>query len=568
MFVVFEGIDGSGKTTLSNRLAEDLRRKGYTAAHVREGGKFASTVTQAIRELGRDARNLAMTPFTELLLYAARDRQLLEEATLPALHCTDVVIADRFLYTAEVLACHGRGLARSEVRPIVEAAAKGIKPDLVILVDVDPQVARARRRVAKIVTPDPKPGSRKGLSGVGLQHRLREGYRELAAQEPERWLVVDNTEADLDDLAASVLALVERALRDGTREAIHHTARPTRAGTQATGTPEEALVAYLGWIDRRSPAEPHLAAYFLSGLSGPGFDERRRALAMRAPEVIAYGLRGMNDACSWQLRRELLPLAPRSVARSLSAVVFDSEEAWSLRQRLLPLVPADVLASLDGRDDARSWAMRDEHYGREPAAVVESLKRLGSARAWVLRDRWLRDRKTLGDAVVSAYAHETDKVICASLSGLDDERAWELRKEARAHAPVAALDSISVLTSERAWKWRERHLHLATKVVMRTVTGLDDPRAWAMRQAVASSCKEALDSMVGLDGAAAWAIREACLDVWPSTVVKSLGELATCSRGRDLVMRQLRRHPGNISLWKHAASLRAETFARGQAAAG
>src|SRR5512135_2353897 len=110
MFVVFEGIDGGGKTTLSSMVAAQLRARGLTVEHVREGGKFASAVTQAMRELGRDARNLAMTPKSELMLYLTREVQLFEEATRPALARADVVIADRYVYTAEVLAVNGRGL--------------------------------------------------------------------------------------------------------------------------------------------------------------------------------------------------------------------------------------------------------------------------------------------------------------------------------------------------------------------------------------------------------------------------------------------------------------------------
>ena len=62
MFIAFEGIDGSGKTTLSNRVAATLRERGLTVEHAREGGLFASRVTQAIRDLCRDARNLALVP--------------------------------------------------------------------------------------------------------------------------------------------------------------------------------------------------------------------------------------------------------------------------------------------------------------------------------------------------------------------------------------------------------------------------------------------------------------------------------------------------------------------------
>src|SRR3954469_20620940 len=104
MFIVFEGIDGSGKTTISNRVAEVLREQGATVRHVREGGRFASAVTQSIRDLCRDARNVALSPRAELLLYLAREVQLLDEALAPALSECDVVIADRFIYTADVLA--------------------------------------------------------------------------------------------------------------------------------------------------------------------------------------------------------------------------------------------------------------------------------------------------------------------------------------------------------------------------------------------------------------------------------------------------------------------------------
>ncbi|MCX5745302.1 MAG: dTMP kinase [Proteobacteria bacterium] len=215
MFVVFEGIDGGGKTTLSNLVAGLLRARGLVVEHVREGGKFASNVTQAMRELGRDARNLALTPRAELMLYLTREVQLLEEATRPALGRADVVIADRYVYTAEALAVFGRGMPADEVAPLVTAAAGGLIPDVVVLVDVDPHVARARRQVSKLFTPDDKPPSRKGLAGTALQHRLRAGYRALGAAAPERWIVVDNTEADLQAMAVALADAIGHARQDG-----------------------------------------------------------------------------------------------------------------------------------------------------------------------------------------------------------------------------------------------------------------------------------------------------------------------------------------------------------------
>ena len=83
MFVVFEGIDGSGKTTLSNKVAAALHARGLPVRHIRAEGKYASTVSEAIRELGRDARNLELVPEAELLLYVARDVQLIGAGGAP-----------------------------------------------------------------------------------------------------------------------------------------------------------------------------------------------------------------------------------------------------------------------------------------------------------------------------------------------------------------------------------------------------------------------------------------------------------------------------------------------------
>lgn len=230
MLVVFEGIDGSGKTTLSNRVAAELRRAGRSVRHAREGGQFASRVTQAIRDVCRDARNLALAPRTELLLYVAREVQLLEEIVRPALSEADVVIADRFIYTAEVLAQHGRGLPAEVVGPIIAAArASGdkrlpaIEPDMVVLVDVDPSVARGRRKIAKIVASDRRSPSRKGLAGSGMQIRLRDGYRALAARDPRRWIVLDNSDADVDAQVARITALILSAQANGVGPAIAET---------------------------------------------------------------------------------------------------------------------------------------------------------------------------------------------------------------------------------------------------------------------------------------------------------------------------------------------------------
>ncbi|MEM9492458.1 MAG: hypothetical protein AAGC55_25145 [Myxococcota bacterium] len=121
--------------------------------------------------------------------------------------------------------------------------------------------------------------------------------------------------------------------------------------------------------------------------------------------------------------------------------------------------------------------------------------------------------------------------------------------------PIAALRSLYGLDDKRSWQMRTSYAARAPKVVLRTIDGMTQPRAHALRATHARSVKEALDSMVGLDDAPSWALRAECLDIWPSTVVKSLGDLGLSERGRSLALRALARYPDNISLLKHMARL-------------
>ena len=547
-FVVFEGIDGGGKTTLSNLVAGLLRQRGLVVEHVREGGKFASAVTQAMRELGRDARNLAMTPRAELMLYLTREVQLLEEATRPALGRADIVLADRYVYTAETLAVHGRGMELAQVAPLVEAAAAGLWPELAVLVDVDPHVARARRRASKLVAPDAKPPSRKGLAGTALQHRLREGYRALAARDPERWIVVDNTEADLHAMAEALADIVEHTHRAKRRGPFTPPAN-TPAPLTATD-PAAAQAALLAWIDRRSAREPALAAYFLDGVPGPEFDARREALATRAPAVVAAGLRWLDDASAWRLRHALADVSPGQVARSLASPAGARPEAEALLSKLAPLAPLEVAAALWGRDDEVAWRLRAELPGD---AAMLSVAAVPGERAWAVRDRWLAGRGGLAriDEVASAT------VACLGVEAVGDPRAWEVRKAMRQVAPVAALDAVYLLDDERAWKWRERGVVRAPKIVMRSLGQSTDSRAWALRAKVAAHCEETFASILGLDDEAAWALREARAGAWPWAVVRSLGALAAAERGRAMIARALADAPGDVALWRHVAVVQA-----------
>ncbi|HEX2882375.1 MAG TPA: dTMP kinase [Polyangiaceae bacterium] len=552
MFVVFEGIDGSGKTTISNQVAERLTAGGLRVKHLRAGGEFASLVTQAIRELGRDARNFELEPSAEFLLYLARDVQLLQQILRPALAEHDVVIADRSFYTAQVLGQYGRHLPQQWVDAMLEPTTRSFVPELVVLVDVDPKLARARRKTSKLIAKIKKPPSRKGLAGVGLQYRLREGYLQLASKSPERWAVLRN-EGTLE----SAIERITKLVSEGQRGRLHAALQQFRSAsttklTRVEGitTPKQAFDALLQWADVHGAHEPHVAAYMTSGLWGDGLDARRRVWAQQAPEATLVAATGLDDACSWELREQLLDAHPRFVAQTLNGFEPEHARAKLLRERLIEAAPAEVLQSVSGADDAGSWALRERLFATAPDAVVGSLSGLSSERAWRLREAWLPRR---GHSLDEDY--ETARIALKSISRVGGPQAWQWRTAAYKVAPVAALASIKSLDDAESWQWRRRFLHYAPKIVMATLTRMLQVEAWSMRREVAQDCKEAIDSISKLDEEEAWRLRDACKDTWPSTVVKSLGPLADGARGSELLTRQLKRHSDSLSLLQHAAAI-------------
>jgi dTMP kinase len=563
MFVVFEGIDGSGKTTISNRVAKKLRKRGIGVEHVREGGEFSSPFMRAIREFGKDKRNLELLPLSELLLYAAREAQLLNDTVRPALAACDVVFADRYLASYEVLACDGRGLSAASVRPILDAVADGLWPDLTVLINVDPHVARARKRVGKIrERADGRgkegTGSRKGLGGVGVQHRLYRGYLELARRQPDRWLVVDNTDADLDATVARIVDAVA-AVHAGTPvpQVTEAGRGKDRAPLLATVSPTlaDAERAFFRFVEERARTEPHTAAYFLSGMDDDRAHEWRDRLAEEAASVLAYGLRGLGDERSWAFRRRLASRAPHFVARSLDGLAVEGPRAEAMRLEFVAAEPEAVLATVDGNDSPAAWAIRRQLAERFPDAALTTVKRIDSAEAWALRVAHLDRVGGEGGLADPAAAGP----LADSLRGLGGERAWQLRRACFAASPTVVLWSLSDLVDDEAWAWRARWAERAPKVVLRTFDGSEDPRAWDLRRAHGQRVKETIDSIVGLDSQEAWRLREACADAWPSTVVKTTVPLAAHPRSVPLCLRQLARHPSDLSLCKHATRLLAAT---------
>jgi dTMP kinase len=179
-FIVFEGGEGSGKSTASAAVAARLRVAGVPVVHTREpGGTKAG-------ELVRHLLHEKLTPRAELFAFLVARAQLVEEVIRPALQRGETVICDRFAPSTFAYQVHARGLNGEEVRRANRLATGGLEPDLVVYLDIAPEVG-LRRKLGETEA------IRTGLEGLAFHQKVREGYLVQAAAEPARWLVIDAT---------------------------------------------------------------------------------------------------------------------------------------------------------------------------------------------------------------------------------------------------------------------------------------------------------------------------------------------------------------------------------------
>jgi dTMP kinase len=199
LFVTFEGIDRSGKTTQARLLGEAL---GTVALGVREPG--GTPAGERVRELLKDAA-VPLGPEAEALLFAAARAELVERVIRPALEDGRVVISDRFLDSSLAYQGGARGLGMDEVEAINRFATAGLVPDLTFLLELDAETA-ARRAGERDRFED---------EGAALQRAVLEAYERLVAADPARWRRLDATRSP-EQVHADVLAEVEAA-RSGAR---------------------------------------------------------------------------------------------------------------------------------------------------------------------------------------------------------------------------------------------------------------------------------------------------------------------------------------------------------------
>lgn len=210
MFITFEGIEGSGKSTQIRLLAETLRANGAEVLLTREPG--GCPVADRIRAVLLDAENRAMVPMAELMLYAAARTQHLAEVVRPALSAGAIVLCDRFSDATRAYQAFGRGLPRETVEQLNHLACNGLAPDLTLLLDCDTIIGLARAR-SRIDAVDAGPREERfELEALSFHQRVREGYLRLAAEEPDRFMVV-GAEGPPEEIAAGIAAIVTERLQ-------------------------------------------------------------------------------------------------------------------------------------------------------------------------------------------------------------------------------------------------------------------------------------------------------------------------------------------------------------------
>lgn len=188
-FVTLEGIDGSGKSTVLNRLAEALADKGYPVVATREPGGTA--VGRAVRAVLLDVESAGMSPLCEAFLYAADRAQHVAEVIRPALEAGRLVLCDRFTDSTLVYQGAARGLDMEWLEAVCSRAAGGLVPDRTLLLDttVEEGLKRlARRRTAQ---GSGRYEARFDEETIAFHRRVYAGYMALAEANKERFIIID-----------------------------------------------------------------------------------------------------------------------------------------------------------------------------------------------------------------------------------------------------------------------------------------------------------------------------------------------------------------------------------------
>jgi dTMP kinase len=203
LFITLEGPEGSGKTTQMTPLAAALRAAGYDVLTLREPG--GTSISEQVRAILMNLDNTAMHARTEILLFLAARAQLVEEVIRPQLAAGKVVLCDRYIDSTLAYQGFGQGESLETLRSLLDFATGGLRPDLTILLDIESQAGIQRKQTSGEWT-------RMDAFTLAYHQRVRQGYLDLAAAEPQRWLKLDAARP-ADEVQAELQQVILERLR-------------------------------------------------------------------------------------------------------------------------------------------------------------------------------------------------------------------------------------------------------------------------------------------------------------------------------------------------------------------
>lgn len=196
VFIALEGGEGGGKSTQAGLLSQWLESRGHAVVLTREpGGTDVGAVLRSI-VLGNETGELS--PRTEALLYAADKAEHVDRVVLPALEAGQVVVTDRYVDSTLAYQGAGRSLAVDEVEHIARWATRSLRPHLTVVLDIDPEIGFSRFSGADRIESEP----------LEFHQRVRQGFLDLAAADPEHYLVIAAGQSP-EDVHAAIRPAVE-----------------------------------------------------------------------------------------------------------------------------------------------------------------------------------------------------------------------------------------------------------------------------------------------------------------------------------------------------------------------
>ena len=210
ILISFEGGEGSGKTRNLLDLYKSLEEKGLNVIRIREPG--GTSIGEQIRDVIHSLTNIKMNPRTETLLYQAARAQIVEETLKPHLDRGMIFLMDRFFDSTLAYQGYGHQQNLEELKYLIKYATGGLTPDMTILFDVKAEIGLKRRSLAS-------EWNRLDAMPLDFHMRVNQGYRELAALNPDRWRIIDANQSYVDahrDLENVVETfLINRGLIEG-----------------------------------------------------------------------------------------------------------------------------------------------------------------------------------------------------------------------------------------------------------------------------------------------------------------------------------------------------------------